>query len=79
MVVAAAQEGVPVVAYELAVVGALQVAAGTPASLDASEYMLVEHVDVFASLALLSGYVSLLSNYSEFVTQVVLFLPEILL
>ena len=34
------------------VVGAVQVAAGAPASLDASEYKLVKPADVFASLAL---------------------------
>ena len=38
------------------------VADGTPASLDASEYTLVEPADVFASLALPSRGVSLLSN-----------------
>ena len=44
------------------VVSAVRIAASTPASLDASEYTLVEPTDVFASLALPSGCVSLLSN-----------------
>ena len=44
------------------VVGAVWVAAGTQASIDASDYTLVKPVDVFASLALPSGCVSLFSN-----------------
>ena len=62
MVVVAALERILLVAQELVVVGDVRIALGTPASLDASEYILVEPVDVFACLALPSGRVSLLSN-----------------
>ena len=43
-------------------VGAVWVADDTPASLGASEYTHVEPADVFVSLALPYGRVSLLSN-----------------
>ena len=46
----------------MAVVGVVRVVADTPASLDASNYTLVEPPDVFASLALPSVRMSLLSN-----------------
>ena len=46
----------------LEVVRDVRVASGTSASLDASEYTLVKPADVFASLALPSVCVSLLSN-----------------
>ena len=44
------------------IVGAVWISAGTPDSLDAFEYTLVEPADIVAPLALTYGRMSLLSN-----------------
>ena len=61
-IVVVALEGVPMVAAEYLVVGAVCVAPGTSDSPDASKYMCVETTEVFPSLVLLSGHVFPLSN-----------------